>query len=598
MTDYVGKQLGNYRVIQLLGRGGFADVYLGEHQHISTQVAIKVLHTRVSQDVLESMRAEARIVASLKHPHIVRIHDFGVENETPFMVMDYAPYGTLRQRHPRGSTVPLPQVVSYVKQLASALQFAHDQKVVHRDLKPENILLEQEGHLLLSDFGIAVVAHSSQSLSAQLEAGTISYMAPEQIQGKARKASDQYALGIMAYEWLSGACPFQGSYWEIMSNHLHAPPPPLRDKLPLLPLDVEQAILAALAKDPHQRHPTVQDFADTLEKARTKPHIGETLCIYTRHSGTVNAVSWSPDGTRIASAGDDERVLLWDTDTGKTHYTLDCYYDCSDDKGHEDEYGDVDVLDVAWSPDGTRIASADFVARVIIWNAANGREVLTYDRHWPGTPDNPVWSLSWSPDSKLIASLGTDMQIWDAATGELLLRGGEGSGWGIAWSPDGSKLACCGPEHTIAVHTFQDGSLTPLAVFNGHTDFILAIAWSPDGTRIVSAGDEAVVYMWESTTGQLQMTYHEHDDDTLVIDEDEGEATSVIVHALAWSPDGTRIASGGSDGTIHIWDARTGQHIFSYTEHEFVISDVAWSPDGARIASASQDETVHVWQAV
>lgn len=598
MTNYVGKRLGNYQVNQLLGHGGFADVYLGEHHYLNTQVAIKILHTRVSQDFLENMRAEARIIAPLKHPHIVCIHDFGVENETPFMVMDYAPYGTLRQCHPRGSTVPLPQVVSYVKQLASALQYAHAQKVIHRDLKPENILLEQEGHLLLSDFGIAVVAHSSQSLSAQLQAGTIPYMAPEQIQGKARKASDQYALGIMTYEWLTGSCPFQGSYWEVMSNHLHAPPPPLRDRLPLLPPDVEHVVLTALAKDPHQRYPTVQDFADALEKASTRAQIGKTFCVYTRHSSSVNAVSWSPDGTRIASAGGDERVLLWDADTGKTHYTLDCYYDCSDDTGNEDEYSDVDVLDVAWSPDGTCIASADFVARVIIWNAANGRELLTYDKHWPGTIDNPVWRLSWSPDSKLIASLGTDMQIWCAETGELLLQGGKGSGWGIAWSPDGSKLAYCGPENTVEVYTYQNTLLTPLTVFTGHADFILDIAWSPDGVHIASADDVAVVHVWESMTGRIHLTYHGHDNDTLVKDEDEGEAASAFVHAVAWSPDGMRIASGGSDGTIQIWDAHTGQHIFTYVEHEDLICDIAWSPDGTRIASASRDEMVHVWQAI
>jgi eukaryotic-like serine/threonine-protein kinase len=126
MTDYVGQQLGNYRLIRLLGKGSFAEVYLGEHIHLSTQAAIKVLHTQLTSDDVDNFRNEARIIARLIHPHIVRVIEFGVEGKTPFLVMDYAPHGTLRQRHPKGTGLPLDTVVSYVKQLADALQYAHE----------------------------------------------------------------------------------------------------------------------------------------------------------------------------------------------------------------------------------------------------------------------------------------------------------------------------------------------------------------------------------------------------------------------------------------------------------------------------------------
>src|SRR5438067_13048182 len=141
MTDRTGQQLGNYRLLRLLGHGGFVTVYLGEHIHLNTLAAIKVLDTRLSSDGIDQFREEARTIARLEHPNIVRVLDFGVEETTPFLVMGYAPNGTLRQRHPKGLPLPLPTIVSYVKQIADALQYAHELKLVHRDVKPENMLL-------------------------------------------------------------------------------------------------------------------------------------------------------------------------------------------------------------------------------------------------------------------------------------------------------------------------------------------------------------------------------------------------------------------------------------------------------------------------
>ena len=196
MAEHVRQQLGNYRLIQLLGQGNFSEVYLGEHIHLHTQAAIKVLYGQLASHDVEGFLTEARTLAHLRHPHIIQVLDFGVEGTTPFLVMDYAPNGNLRQHHPKGTQLPLDNIITYVMQMAEALQYAHQEKLIHRDIKPENMLLGRNNEVLLSDFGIAIMIQSSRSQHPQDTAGTIAYMAPEQLRGKPSPASDQYALGI------------------------------------------------------------------------------------------------------------------------------------------------------------------------------------------------------------------------------------------------------------------------------------------------------------------------------------------------------------------------------------------------------------------
>ena len=269
MLELVGQLLGNYRLIQSLGRGGYAEVYLGEHVRLNTQAAIKVLHARlVNNEEVDRFQEEGRILASLVHPHIVRVFDFDVVQDTPFMVMEYAPNGSLRRRHPKGERLTLSTILSYVKQVADALQYAHDQHFVHRDIKQENMLLGRNGEVLLSDFGTALVAQNTGYQNALEDVvGTVAYMAPEQFQGKSRPASDQYSLAVVVYEWLTGELPFHGSGTEVAIQHSVAPVPSLRNKAPDISPPVEQIVMKALSKDYHERFPRVQDFAEALEQA-------------------------------------------------------------------------------------------------------------------------------------------------------------------------------------------------------------------------------------------------------------------------------------------------------------------------------------------
>ena len=265
MAEYIGRQFGNYRLVRLLARGGFAEVYLGEHLHLGTRAAVKILHTELTGKEIEKFRAEARTIGRLEHPHIVQVLDFGIEDTTPFLAMRYAPNGTLRQRHCSGSQLSPDIIVSYLEQIASALQYAHEQKLIHRDIKPQNMLIGLNEDILLSDFGLAVMSQSMSLQSTQNKAGTLSYMAPEQFQGKVCYASDQYALGVVVYEWLCGELPFSEGVLEY--QHRFQPPPSLREKDPHISPALEQVVLKTLAKDPKDRFASIQDFAAAFVQA-------------------------------------------------------------------------------------------------------------------------------------------------------------------------------------------------------------------------------------------------------------------------------------------------------------------------------------------
>lgn len=301
MNDRVGQQFGNYRLIRLLGRGSFAEVYLGEHIYLKTSAAVKLLHRSLTDEDAERFLTEARMLARLKHPYIVSVLDFDMQGTTPVLVMQYAPRGTLRQRFPQGSRLSLETAAMYVKQAAEALQYAHRRGVIHRDVKPDNMLLVSDRNLLLSDFGIALLAPSPTLLSTQDMAGTLVYTAPEQLRGKPTFASDQYSLGVVAYEWLCGVRPFEGARWAVIQKHMFATPLPLQTHNPDVPVAVEEIVLKALAKDPRQRFADVQTFAEAFEQAclgkhsRANEDQEDTQVLLATPPRTIPSVSVSTD---------------------------------------------------------------------------------------------------------------------------------------------------------------------------------------------------------------------------------------------------------------------------------------------------------------
>ncbi|MBA2287633.1 MAG: protein kinase [Ktedonobacteraceae bacterium] len=265
-----GRQIGNYCIVAELASGGFGSVYRGRHAIFTERpvVAIKLLHTHlVSEREHQQFIQEARLLERLQHAYILPIIDAGVHEGFPYLVTAYAPRGSLRAYVKRlgGQPLPLEEALTILTQVGAALQFAHEQSVIHRDLKPENILFNADNDALLADFGIAMILESGSVRSANTS-GTPAYMAPEQFRGIVSKQSDQYALGCIAYELLTGRKPFvDRDPLVLMVKHTTELPPPPGDLNPHLPPHVEEAILTALAKSRADRYPDIATFIAALD---------------------------------------------------------------------------------------------------------------------------------------------------------------------------------------------------------------------------------------------------------------------------------------------------------------------------------------------
>ncbi len=623
MLDRTGQTLGQYRIIAPIGRGGFADVYLGEHVFLKTQAAIKVLHTQLASDVTEQFLAEARTIAHLVHPHIVRVHDFGIENTLPFLVMDYARNGTLRQRHPRGIALPLALIVPYVKQIAGALQFAHDHRLIHRDVKPENMLMGARNEVLLSDFGIATISQTSRSLSTQDISGTIAYMAPEQVQGKARPASDQYSLGIIVYEWLTGRCPFQGSFAEIASQHMFAPPVSLRVLIPSIPQEVEEVLMTALSKNPDTRFARIEAFANALEQASHTE-----LTLPNSHISPSDAPTYMPPFARIERPATPlpaapltplppTPIPPFNASPEGVPVTVAVTPGIIGPPIPQKEPGITrrSLLigaGVAVALVGVGEGAWYFFTRKSPASAGNSTPVVNHNTPTTGAtatvtsapqPDptgaprpvpviplvhqgqNPEYTAAWSPDGTRIVSGGASstIEVWDAHNNTHYFSMGVAPAMKVlrvAWSHNGSKIASADFKGNIIIWDAMNNGNQIISIPAHPNHYANGVAWSPDDTMVASCGGDNLAQVWDAQTGNNIASYTLHTN---------------FVNAIAWSHNGTFLVTASDDGTAQVWYARTGQPYKSYTNHTGKVLAVAWSHDDTRIVSGAADNTARIW---
>jgi Tol biopolymer transport system component len=290
------------------------------------------------------------------------------------------------------------------------------------------------------------------------------------------------------------------------------------------------------------------------------------LYTYGGHADWVYTVAWSPDGTRLASGSRDKTVQIWDALDGGQVFTY---------RRHA-----AAIYTVAWSPDGRHLASASGDKTVQVWDAADGKHMFTYRGH-----GDQVITVAWSPNGRRLASGSYDktVQVWDAADGRQILsyRGHTADVEGVAWSPDGRRLASASVDKTVQVWDAADGGR--VLTYRGHAATAYTASWSPNGRRLASASADKTVQVWDAVDGRHSFTYRGHADEAIT---------------ASWSLDGRRLASASVDKTVQVWDATDGRHSFTYRGHGDAVITVAWSPDGKHLASSSVDNTVQVWSEV
>ncbi len=272
MADMTGKDIGRYHILEQLGEGGMAIVFKAYDTRLEREVAVKIIRRgafppELLDEVLKRFEREAKSLARLSHPSIVKVHDFGEHEGSPYLVLEYLPGGTLKRL--LGHPMPWQEAVRLILPVARGLAYAHQRGILHRDIKPANILITENGEPMLSDFGIAKILEGEQATSltsSGMAVGTPEYMAPEQWKGQTTQQSDIYSLGIVLYEMIAGRKPYTADTPAaiLIKQATESLPRPTQFGIDL-PDDVEFMLIKALEKDPAFRFAEMNAFVAALE---------------------------------------------------------------------------------------------------------------------------------------------------------------------------------------------------------------------------------------------------------------------------------------------------------------------------------------------
>jgi len=328
----IGTRLGAYELIEEVGKGGMATVYRAYQPAVDRFVAVKVIHRSIAGDTsaIERFQREARLVTRLEHPHLLPIHDYNATHDPPYIVMRYLESGTLKDVLDQ-DPIPLKEIAFMLRQVCSALDYAHRQGVIHRDIKPSNIMVDQEGNAFLTDFGIARISGMSGPgiTGTGFAVGTPGYMAPEQGMGlEVDSRADIYSLGVMTFQLVTGRLPFDAETpLALIIKHLNEPVPNVSTFNPNVPVELDAILHKALAKSPEDRYATATEFAEAIVQAVGASSISTPVVLRRAAQNTINQIQEERDERKTEIEAtiakfESQRGLL-NNDTPTTKLTTD-----------------------------------------------------------------------------------------------------------------------------------------------------------------------------------------------------------------------------------------------------------------------------------
>ncbi|MEW5938154.1 MAG: protein kinase [Chloroflexota bacterium] len=624
MPNLTGQSLGRYHILEQLGEGGMATVYRARDNRLERDVAVKVIRTDQFGSahlapMLKRFEREAKSLAKLSHPNIVKVLDYGEHGGAPFLVMEFLPGGTLKEKL-AGKSMPWKDSVRLLLPIAQALAYAHGEGIVHRDIKPSNILITQFGEPMLSDFGIAKILQgekTSDLTATGTGVGTPEYMAPEQAFGKADERADIYALGVVLYQMITDHVPYRADTPMAVMLKKSTEPLPRPSQFASLPASVENAIIKALARDPENRYPTMAALIRALENALEHPEAtatwterltGDTIPFPETATATggagksrkgwipwmagagllsaccalaVGVIAWwaivppaSPTSPPSAEPPRSTDTFAWTPSVVPSPTDIPVIVPPATLAPSDTPLPNVSPTftpTAARSPGGTWIA---FNSKIT--GAAEIYLVDIYGDNLTRLTNNSVHDQypSWSPDGKYLAYQTNEGGDYEAAIINIASRSvvtlthNECNDWSPSWSPDGDWLAfysdCDGERNIYKMRA--DGSGRQQLTF-GSGAYNWFPSWSPDGRQITFSsnrnGRYQIFVMNADGTGQRALA--------------DGCVSYI-------SPDGDTILYGVyCNDTDDLWLMNADGSNQRKITDGFQCKNATWSPDGTKI---------------
>jgi serine/threonine protein kinase len=567
-----------WRVNSLFGQGPVSDLYLAssDDSRSTSNMIVKVLKWEPIGPPTRLM-ASLQPILALRHPHILPIQGFGWTGNGGklFLIMPYAELGSLMRYLQASTSIPPLAAAGLVLQMASALQHAHEQRMVHGRLTLDNCLLVSPATVQISDFYRSLL-EDIRTVTSQGTAGPISVPAWEHVE----PATDQYGLAGITCQMLLGQVSFQDSTQAVLAQHPEGGVGLIRSLRPDLPGQVGDILLRALHPQPQRRFTTIMEFATNLQAAleyRSPSHPSSWPSRAQETPAEAAAVRMSPSPLPQARVFPAQANAVPSAPPSglQTACTL---------PGHTSP---STVL--RWAPNGMFLASGNADRSVHVWRIVKriGTPMGTLLGHTA-----EVLCLAWAPNSRLLASAGADatVRLWEftGPSGDQARTEARNAWWAhegataaIDWAPSGTRLATGGSDRTIRLWS-PDG--TALSAWPAHgRSGVTALAWSPDGQLLASGGTDRVVNLWDPQTNTVVLRFESAFDE---------------VRRIAWSPDGNLLAfcGGKKDTAVSLWHLPSRRHIATVSGHAREITGLFWGRQGNWLGTASADATLRLWR--